>query len=236
MRVRGDPVELSGGRGHPARRDQDSRDALTCGCYPFLHATETTDHVAEEHVVFAVTFACAMVRREVYERLGGLDDCPLPQLLRRRRHPGTCPGDGMAESLLRHARRHAPRVEDTAVRLGGVRVPALHGRHAEVISHWKLRGFTLSPQAWPAPEPKLPASAGPVAAQVLSKRGASSAPAIQARRRAQRRPQEVARARALGAEGGHSPDPALGPAGRGCQTRRPRRRASSAIPTGFRFA
>jgi len=147
--------------------------ALTCGCYPFLHATEFPDHVAEERVVFAVTFACAMVRREVYERLGGLDEVLFPNSYGdvdiqaralamgwRNFYFGTLVGTHYESKTRR-------RVSEECEFL------ALHSRHAEVISHWKLRGFTLSLQAWPAalepaPVPEVQTSAGPVVAQVLA--------------------------------------------------------------------
>jgi GT2 family glycosyltransferase len=128
--------------------------ALTCGCYPFVHATEITDYVAEERVVFAVTFACAMVRREVYERLGGLDEVLFPNSYGdvdiqaralamgwRNFYFGTLVGTHHESKTRRRASEECEFL-------------ALHSRHADVISHWKLRGFTLSLQDWPAlPEP-----------------------------------------------------------------------------------
>jgi GT2 family glycosyltransferase len=131
---------------------------LTCGCYPFLHATELTDYVAEERIVFGVTFACAMVRRAVFERLGGLDEVLLPnsygdvdiqaralELGLRNHYFGTLVGT-------HHESKTRGRVSEELERL------ALHDRHAEVISHWKLRGFHLSLESWPpepAPEPDV---------------------------------------------------------------------------------
>jgi GT2 family glycosyltransferase len=126
--------------------------ALTCGCYPFLHSTEITDYVAEERAVFGVTFACAMVRRPVFERLGGLDEVLLPnsygdvdiqaralELGMRNHYFGTLVGT-------HHESKSRGRISEELEFL------ALHDRHARVISHWKLRGFRLSLERWP-PEP-----------------------------------------------------------------------------------
>jgi hypothetical protein len=130
--------------------------ALTCGCYPFLHATEVTDYVAEERVVFGVTFACAMVRREVFERLGGLDEVLLPNsygdvdiqaralaLGLRNHYFGTLVGTHHESKTRGRASEELELLE-------------LHNRHAEVISYWKLRGFRLSLESWP-PEADRPA-------------------------------------------------------------------------------
>jgi GT2 family glycosyltransferase len=124
--------------------------ALTCGCYPFRHATETTDYVTEERAVFGVTFACSMVRREVFERLGGLDELLLPNSYGdvdiqaraleaglRNHYFGTLVGTH------HEFKTRARDVEELAFL-------TLHERHAQVISQWKLRGFRLALETWPA--------------------------------------------------------------------------------------
>jgi GT2 family glycosyltransferase len=155
--------------------------ALTCGCYPFLHATELTDYVAEERVVFGVTFACAMVRREVFERLGGLDEMLLPNSY------GDV--DIQARALERGLRNHyfgtlvgTHHESKTRGRASEeLELLALHDRHAEVISHWKLRGFHLSLESWPrepepAAEPPSHALADPVGAESVPTPTASPMP------------------------------------------------------------
>jgi GT2 family glycosyltransferase len=121
---------------------------LTCGCYPFLHATETTDYVTEERVAFAVTFACAMVRREVFDRLGGLEEVLFPnsygdveiqaraqEMGYRSFYFGTLIGT-------HHESKTRGRASEEC------ELMALHARHAQVISDAKLRSFRLSLQSW----------------------------------------------------------------------------------------
>jgi GT2 family glycosyltransferase len=140
---------------------------LTCGFYPFSHAREATDYVGEERVVFGVTFACAMVRREVFERLGGLDEVMLPnaygdvdlqaralELGYRNFYFGTLSGTHNESTTRGRASEECQFL-------------ALHQRHAGVISAWKLGSFRLSLQEWttaverapapvPVPEPVCP--------------------------------------------------------------------------------
>jgi hypothetical protein len=131
---------------------------LTCGCPSFLHAGEVTDYVREERVVFGVTFACAMVRREVFDHLGGLDEVVLPNAYGdvdiearalamgyKNFYFGTLVGT-------HHESKSRGRTSEEYEFL------ALHARHAQVISDWKLRGFTLSLQSWTSPVAPAPAS------------------------------------------------------------------------------
>jgi GT2 family glycosyltransferase len=143
--------------------------ALTLGCYPFLHATEITDYVAEERAVFGVTFACAMVRHAVFERLGGLDELLLPnsygdvdiqaralELGLRNHYFGTLVGT-------HHESKSRGRASEELEFL------ALHDRHARVISHWKLRGFRLSLESWPPViEPAPPPEPEPTAVAIAA--------------------------------------------------------------------
>ena len=124
-----------GGIQHGGIKIDESR--LTCGCYPFLHASEPTDYVYEERAVFAVTFACAMVRRSVLDRLGALDEVLLPnsygdvdiqaralEMGFRNYYYGTLFGTHYESKTRR-------RVPEECEFL------ALHQRHAQVISDWK---------------------------------------------------------------------------------------------------
>jgi GT2 family glycosyltransferase len=134
---------------------------LTCGYYPFLHATEHTDYVAEERACFGVTFACAMVRRDVFLRLGGLDELLFPnsygdvdiqaralELGLKNHYFGTLVGT-------HYESRSRGRISEE------LELVALHDRHAQVISHWKQRGFHLSLETW-TPEPRAPEVVAPV--------------------------------------------------------------------------
>src|SRR5262249_31112659 len=111
---------------------------------------------------------CAMVRRVVFERLGGLDEVLLPnaygdvdlqaralELGYRNFYFGTLSGT-------HHESTSRGRASEECEFL------ALHQRHAGVISAWKLGSFRLSLQKWttaavPVPVPvPVPPQASPV--------------------------------------------------------------------------
>jgi hypothetical protein len=113
-----------------------------------------------------------MVRREVFERLGGLDEVLLPngfgdidiqaRALEQGYHNfyyGTLLGTHHETKSRGWNNEDYENV-------------ALHARHAQVISSWKLRGYTVSLQSWP------PAAASAVAPLTVTQAEADVPPPI----------------------------------------------------------
>jgi GT2 family glycosyltransferase len=114
------------------------------------HARRACDFVSDEHIVFGVTFACAMTRREVYDRLGGLEEVMMPngfgdvdlcaralEAGYRNYYFGTLVG-------VHHESRTRGRASEEA------EFVALHERHSQTFAYWRLRNlsFTLH-HTWP---------------------------------------------------------------------------------------
>ncbi|CAN5852261.1 hypothetical protein BH23PLA1_BH23PLA1_02350 [soil metagenome] len=122
------------------------------GYYVVDHPRGPEDFVDDEHVSFGVTFACAMVRRALYEELGGLDEVMFPNGFGdvdlcaraleqgyRNYYLGTLTG-------IHHESKSRGRVTEE------VEFSALHERHGQTFAYWRLRNLTITEQyAWPRP-------------------------------------------------------------------------------------
>lgn len=134
-----------------------AEDLVGAGYFVLHHPRGPEDYVNDEHVVFGVTFACAMTRRAVYEQLGGLDEIMLPNAFGdvdlcaralergfRNYYFGTLVGTHHESK----SRGRAAEEMDLAV---------LHERHGQTFASWRLRNPNFAEAyAWPRPAPTPP--------------------------------------------------------------------------------
>lgn len=120
------------------------------------HARTSKDFVFDEHIVFGVTFACAMTRRQVFEELDGLEEVLLPNVFGdvdmcarsieagyRNYYLGTRVG-------LHHESKTRGRASEEA------EFVFLNERHAGTFAEWRLRNLSYSHEhTWPIPNPPV---------------------------------------------------------------------------------
>ncbi len=114
------------------------------------HSTEAREFVFDERIAFGVTFACAMIRRSLFEELGGLEEVMMPNAFGdvdfcaraieagyRHYYFGSLVGThGESKSRGRSA-------ED-------VEFTTLHERHGQVFADWRLRNLSRGESyTWP---------------------------------------------------------------------------------------
>jgi GT2 family glycosyltransferase len=130
--------------------------ATSHGYAQIIHANEPRQFIHEDRISFGVTFACAMTRRAVFERLGGLDEILLPnaygdvdintralEMGYRNYYFGTLIGT-------HHETKTRGRLYEEGDHV------ALQERHGQTISFWRPRSFARAPEIWPPaiePEP-----------------------------------------------------------------------------------
>jgi GT2 family glycosyltransferase len=123
--------------------------ATTHGYAQIIHANDPRQFINDDRISFGVTFACAMTRRTVFERLGGLDEIVLPnaygdvdinmralEMGYRNYYFGTLLGT-------HHETKTRGRLFEEGDHI------ALQERHGETISFWRPRSFSLAPEIWP---------------------------------------------------------------------------------------
>ncbi|MCO5165232.1 MAG: glycosyltransferase [Planctomycetes bacterium] len=142
---------------YPDRTEVQHGGVVVCGgftgagYYSIDHARGAREFVTDEHVALAVTFACAMTRRETFERLGGLDARLFPN--------GFGDVDISLRALSLGLRNHYFGTLEGVHHEGFTRgrtcedaeIAALHERHAAVLARWRLRqlAYDLQPR-WAA--------------------------------------------------------------------------------------
>lgn len=118
------------------------------GYYSVGHLREEREFVGDEHVVMAVTFACAMTRRATFDALGGLDARVFPN--------GFGDVDVCLRALAKGLRNHyfgsLEGIHHEGLTRGrtceDAEIAALHERHGAALAHWRLRQlcFDLQPR------------------------------------------------------------------------------------------
>ncbi len=125
-------------------------DKYGSGYYMISHARHSSEFVDTERVSLCVTFACAMTRRETYQRLGGLEEVFFPNSL------------GDADICLRaldagyrnYYLGSLTGIHHESISRGNVNedveYSAFHERHGQIIASWRHRHLNRSRQhAWP---------------------------------------------------------------------------------------
>ncbi len=120
------------------------------GYHQLAHAKSHAEFVDVERVSQCVTFACAMTRRETFERLGGLEEVFFPN------------GFGDADICLRaldagyrnYYYGSLEGIHHESISRGAAdeefELTRLHERHGQVIASWRLRHLNRAPRhAWP---------------------------------------------------------------------------------------
>ncbi len=120
------------------------------GYHAFGHALEPRESIFSDHPCLGVTFACVACRREVWERLGGLEEILVPNAY------------GDADACLRalalgyqnlylgtvEAIHHESRTRGRASE--EAELMTLYRRHAATLADWRLQGpWRLSQPEWP---------------------------------------------------------------------------------------
>jgi hypothetical protein len=153
------------------------------GYHLLEHSKSDTDFVDAERVSMCVTFACAMTRKETFEKLGGLEEVFFPNgfgdvdiclraLDAGYRHYYL----GSLEGIHHESLSRAAVGED-------LELTAVHERHARVIATWRHRHLNRAPRhAWPLlvpPQIDSPQTSAPIGAidspQTSATIGASAA-------------------------------------------------------------
>ena len=120
------------------------------GYHQLVHAKSHAEFVDAERISLCVTFACAMTRRETFERLGGLEEVFFPN------------GYGDADICLRAldaGYRHyylgsLEGIHHESISRGSasedIEFARLHERHGQMIASWRPRHLNRAPRhAWP---------------------------------------------------------------------------------------
>jgi GT2 family glycosyltransferase len=121
-----------------------------CGFHRTDHARDPGEYVADERVAFGVTFACAMTRRDTYERLGGMEEILFPNA-----YSDVAMCARAVESGLKNyyfgtlvGRHHESKSRGRTIE--DAEFTALYERHGATLSRWMLRD--LSYAVLPAPQ------------------------------------------------------------------------------------
>ena len=123
--------------------------------YTFVdHSKSSSQFVADERIAFGVTFACAMVRRAVFEELGGLDEVLYPNaygdvdLCARALEAGYRNYYFGTLAAVHHESKTRGQTAEE------IEFTALHEQHAAAFASWRLRDLTLAERhVWPIPAP-----------------------------------------------------------------------------------
>jgi O-antigen biosynthesis protein len=120
-----------------------------CGFHRTDHARQPGEFVADERIAFGVTFACAMTRRETYERLGGMEEILFPNAYSDVAMCARAVEAGLKNYYFgtlvgRHfeSKSRGRTIEDAEF-------TALYERHGAALSRWMLRDLSCS--VLPAP-------------------------------------------------------------------------------------
>ena len=131
--------------------------------YTFVdHSKSSSQFVEDERIAFGVTFACAMVRREVFEGLGGLDEILYPNaygdvdLCARALEAGYRNYYFGTLAAVHHESRTRGQTAEE------IEFTALHEQHAATFASWRLRDLTHAERhVWPIPAPAAPPAPEP---------------------------------------------------------------------------
>ena len=126
--------------------------AYICGSgfYEILHARSAAEFVDADHISLGVTFACAMTRRETFERLGGLEEIFFPNGYSDVNACLRALEAGLRNYYLGSLTGIHHESKSRGVANEDLEFSTLYERHGRTIASWRLRHLHRSHRyAWP---------------------------------------------------------------------------------------
>ncbi len=120
------------------------------GFYEILHARSAAEFVDADHISLGVTFACAMTRRETFERLGGLEEIFFPNGYSDVNACLRALEAGLRNYYLGSLTGIHHESKSRGVANEDLEFSTLYERHGRTIASWRLRHLHRSHRyAWP---------------------------------------------------------------------------------------